>query len=104
MNTFPVTSVGRPDMVPMPKLVPTIRRSVLSFQALRLQALPKSRVHLPSEDWIARTWRQQKHEAKLNEGWARPKGMRSRTRERIVAAIIHCEGLARYLDRLGWAY
>jgi hypothetical protein len=73
------------------------------FSCRRCQRLVYS---CQSEDWIARTWRRQrKLEAKLNDGWNRPKGMHSRTREHIVDAIIQCEelrehGLAQFLERL----
>lgn len=46
------------------------------------------------EDAIGRAWRvQQKAEAKLGEGWARPKGMHHKTRERLLEAIFRCEEL-----------
>lgn len=60
-----------------------------------------------SEDLIGRTWRvQQKAEAKLGKGWARPKGMHAATREKLLATIFRCEelreaDLARFLSRLG---
>jgi hypothetical protein len=59
-----------------------------------------------SEDELDRTWRKQtKLERRLGEHWRRPKGMRNRTRDRIVDAIIDCEerrdrGLAVAVSRL----
>ena len=45
-----------------------------------------------SEDAIGRSWRvQQKAEAKLGKGWARPKGMHAATREKLLATIFACE-------------
>lgn len=61
-----------------------------------------------SEDTIGRTWRvQQKAEAKLGKGWARPKGMHHKTRERLLETIFRCEELrdeelARYMLRTGF--
>jgi hypothetical protein len=58
-----------------------------------------------SEDAIGRAWRvQQKAEAKLGEGWVRPKGMHRKTRERLLEIIWRCEGtredeLARFVSR-----
>lgn len=47
-----------------------------------------------SEDVCARSWRkQQKAEAKLGKGWARPKGMHAATREKLLATIFRCEDL-----------
>lgn len=47
-----------------------------------------------SEDACGRAWRvQQKAEAKLGKGWARPKGMHRKTRERLLAIIWQCEEL-----------
>jgi hypothetical protein len=45
-----------------------------------------------SEDACGRAWRvQQKAEAKLGDGWARPKGMHRKTRERLLEIIWRCE-------------
>lgn len=58
-----------------------------------------------SEGACGRAWRkQQKAEAKLGEGWARPKGMHSATRERLLAIIFRCEErrddeIARFIGR-----
>ena len=47
-----------------------------------------------SEDGIGRSWRmQRKAEAKLGEGWARPKGMHATTREKLLEVIWRCEEL-----------
>ena len=59
--------------------------------------------HSQSEDACGRSWRvQQKAEAKLGKGWARPKGMHAATRKKLLATIFRCEELredefARYL-------
>lgn len=61
-----------------------------------------------SEDACGRSWRaQQKAEAKLEKGWARPKGMHTTTRERLLEVIWKCEELregelAQYLMRTGF--
>lgn len=58
------------------------------------------------EDEIGRAWRRQaKLEARLGDGWARPKGMHHRTHERTLARIFKCEeirecSLAAFLARL----
>lgn len=63
-----------------------------------------------SEDETGRLWRKQaKAEAKLREGWQRPKGMRRRTLDRILAVILDCEerrdaSLAEFMRRRGWAW
>ena len=45
-----------------------------------------------SEDGIGRSWRvQRKAEAKLGEGWARPKGMHATTREKLLQVMGRCE-------------
>lgn len=45
-----------------------------------------------SEDAIARLWRKQsKIEARLNEHWQRPKGMRRRTHDSLISALVECE-------------
>jgi hypothetical protein len=45
-----------------------------------------------SEDLMGRAWRKQhKLEAKLNDGWHRPKGMHWKTYERLRDGIIECE-------------
>ncbi len=45
-----------------------------------------------SEDECGRAWiKQQKAEAKLGDGWRRPKGMHETTRERLLEIIWHCE-------------
>lgn len=45
-----------------------------------------------SEDATGRAWStQQKAEAKLGPGWSRPKGMHSKTRERLLEVIWQCE-------------
>lgn len=45
-----------------------------------------------SEDALGRTWRKQsKAEAKLGDGWRRPKGMHVATHERLMRTIIECE-------------
>lgn len=64
-----------------------------------------------SEDVCGRAWRkQQKAEAKLGTGWARPKGMHKSTRERLLETIFSCEDrredeiarfIARYAGALG---
>lgn len=47
-----------------------------------------------SEDAIGRAWRvQQKAEAKLGEGWVRPKGMHGKTHERLLGIICWCEDM-----------
>ena len=47
-----------------------------------------------SEDLIGRTWRQQqKAEAKLCSGWARPKGMHKSTHRKLLEIIWRCEEL-----------
>lgn len=59
-----------------------------------------------SEEAMGRNWRtQQKAEAKLGEGWSRPKGMHRKTHERLLGIIWQCEEmrdaeLARLLTRL----
>ena len=58
-----------------------------------------------SEDPLGRGWRvQQKAEAKLGNGWARPKGMHRKTHERLLGIIWRCEDmrdaeLARFVSR-----
>lgn len=58
-----------------------------------------------SDDAMGRAWRKQhKAEAKLVDGWRRPKGMHRATRERLIAIIIECEerrdaALAAYVAR-----
>lgn len=58
-----------------------------------------------SEDACGRAWRkQQKVEAKLGTGWARPKGMHNATRERLLEIIFSCEErrddeIARFIGR-----
>ncbi len=60
-----------------------------------------------SEDSLGRAWRlQQKLEQRLGENWARPKGMRRSTREKIIERIFACKmmrenALATYLKRRG---
>lgn len=45
-----------------------------------------------SEDAVGRAWRvQRKAEARLGENWARPKGMHTKTRERLLETIWRCE-------------
>ena len=45
-----------------------------------------------SEDVIGRLWRRQsKAEARLQEDWQRPKGMRHATYERVISTIVACE-------------
>lgn len=45
-----------------------------------------------SDDDVGRAWRKQrKAEAKLGEGWSRPKGMHRATREKLLAVIFDCE-------------
>lgn len=45
-----------------------------------------------SEDAIARSWRRQhKIEAKLGNGWSRPKGMHKVTHSRLLEEIARCE-------------
>lgn len=45
-----------------------------------------------AEDEMGRSWRKQhKAEAKLVEGWSRPKGMHRATREKLLAVIFDCE-------------
>lgn len=45
-----------------------------------------------SDDLIGRTWRREhKAEAKLGEGWQRPKGMHQTTRERLLGIIVECQ-------------
>lgn len=47
-----------------------------------------------SEDALARLWRKQsKIEARLGDYWRRPKGMRRRTYDLLVAALVHYEEL-----------
>lgn len=47
-----------------------------------------------SEDVTGRAWRKQrKVEAKLGEGWSRPKGMHRVTHETLLAVIVGCEQL-----------
>lgn len=59
-----------------------------------------------SEDACARTWRKQaKLEARLDEDWARPKGMHRRTRDDVVDRLCLCENrrdeaLAVFIGRL----
>ena len=63
-----------------------------------------------SEDTMDRLWRRQrKLEARLGEGWQRPKGMHHATRARIYDAIIQCEvwrdhALAAYAERAGFVW
>lgn len=60
-----------------------------------------------SEDAIGRAWRKEsKIERKLGDGWTRPKGMRQRTYERLLATVVDCEerrdaALVQFLSRLG---
>jgi hypothetical protein len=64
--------------------------------------------HSQSADECGRTWRnQQKAEAKLGVGWARPKGMHHKTRERLLAVIWACEetrniAIARFMAKVGF--
>jgi hypothetical protein len=45
-----------------------------------------------SDDACGRAWRRQsKLEARLGDGWVRPKGMHHRTHERLVDGIFECE-------------
>lgn len=45
-----------------------------------------------ADDAIGRAWRRQgKLEARLGDGWARPKGMHRATRTKLLAAILACE-------------
>jgi hypothetical protein len=45
-----------------------------------------------SDDDMGRAWRKQrKAEAKLVDGWRRPKGMHRATRKRLIAIIVACE-------------
>lgn len=45
-----------------------------------------------AEDAVGRAWRRQsKLEARLAEGWAKPKGMHRATRDRIIDRIWECE-------------
>jgi len=45
-----------------------------------------------SEDVVGRMWRRQsKAEAKLEEDWQRPKGMRRKTYEGLISTILACE-------------
>lgn len=59
-----------------------------------------------SEDELDRMWRKQsKIEARLREGWRRPKGMRQATFTRLIKAAITCEerrdeALAVFAERL----
>lgn len=47
-----------------------------------------------SDDLIGRTWRlQQRLERRLDDHWARPRGMHRRTRERLLDGIFRCEEL-----------
>jgi hypothetical protein len=47
-----------------------------------------------SEDAIGRAWRkQQKAEARLGRGWARPKGMHATTHEHLLEVIFRCEDM-----------
>jgi ribosomal protein L32E len=63
-----------------------------------------------AEDAVGRAWRvQQKCERKLDQNWARPKGMHHTTRQRLLQRIWDCEqarddALANFLDRqvAGW--
>ena len=58
-----------------------------------------------SEDWLGRVWRlQAKLEAKLGADWARPKGMHSTTRARLLERIWNCEEArdAALCDFLEW--
>jgi hypothetical protein len=53
-------------------------------------------------DLIDRLWiKQRKIEARLGEGWTRPKGMRRQTHERLIQTICEIEG--RREDALGLA-
>lgn len=57
---------------------------------------------------MGRAWRKQrKLEAKLGQNWSKPKGMHTKTRERILEAIWECEGLrddalVAYMNRVGF--
>jgi hypothetical protein len=45
-----------------------------------------------SGDTLDQTWRQQRRiEARLGTNWQRPKGMRGRTYDRLIAALMDCE-------------
>lgn len=45
-----------------------------------------------SDDDMGRAWRKQrKAEARLADGWRRPKGMHQTTRDKLIATIIECE-------------
>jgi hypothetical protein len=63
---------------------------------------------IQSCDPVDALWRKQaKIERRLDEHWRRPKGMRHRTYDRLIATLIDCEerrdvALAGMLARLGW--
>jgi len=62
-----------------------------------------------ADDAIGRAWRRQaKLEARLVDGWQRPKGMHRTTRERLVDRILDCEwvrdnAIADFMRRHGLA-
>lgn len=74
----------------------TRRCAVLYLKASRFACRKCQRVAYASqsEDACGRAWRgQQKVEGKLGPDWARPKGMHSRTRERLLERIWHFESV-----------
>lgn len=85
------------------------RVAVLCLRSGRFMCRHCGRVVYASQadDVMGRAWRRQaKLEARLAEGWRRPKGMHRATRERIVNGIFDCErrrdeALSAYVHRLG---
>lgn len=70
------------------------RAGVLYMRAGRFACRHCQRVSYSSQsdDMLDRMWRKQaKLEARLCDGWTRPKGMRQFTYERLIAALANCE-------------
>jgi hypothetical protein len=72
------------------------RAGLLYMRAGRFACRQCQRVSYVSQscDALDRTWRRQsKIEARLGDDWRRPKGMRQRTYDRLIAELVDCEEL-----------